>query len=62
MNMSPLKGDKTEAAFSISSEANMEQERAEVMSKELFKDGGLLEQVNVKLKEKGYEFQTLLAV
>ena len=60
------KGEISEAHPSISPEIQAENEKklkeVEEISTQLYQTGGFFEQVNNKLKEKGYDFQMLLAV
>ncbi|MCH7321630.1 hypothetical protein LZ480_06950 [Solibacillus sp. MA9] len=60
------KGEITETSPSISSELHGKNEKiikeAEEIKTLLYQEGGFFEQVNNKLKDKGYAFQMLLAV
>ena len=66
INNSSTKGEISETSPSISSEIQAENEKklkeVEEISTLLYQEDGFFEQVNSELKEKGYDFQMLLAI
>jgi len=66
INNTSIKEEISEVPPSISPEIQAENEKkqkeVEEISNLLYQEGGFFEQVNNKLKEKGYDFQMLLAV